>query len=106
MRIIFAGASTVVLVSGLFLFRPSPIARIEERAYDVLAGSVSRGRPSGLTAIVEIDDASLEQIGRWPWPRDRLARLIHRIFDRGASAVVLDMMLHEEDRGASETNPA
>src|SRR5262245_34464146 len=106
MRVILAGTVTVALVTGLFLFRPSLVDRIEEGAYDLLAGLVSRGSPSGQTAIVEIDDASLQQIGRWPWRRDRLARLVRRVFDRGASVVVLDMMLHEEDRGASETNPA
>lgn len=32
--------------------------------------------------IVDIDDRSLAEIGRWPWPRDHLARLLDELFDR------------------------
>lgn len=31
--------------------------------------------------IVDIDEKSLKEAGRWPWPRDRMARLVDRLFD-------------------------
>jgi hypothetical protein len=38
--------------------------------------------------IVDIDEASLTEVGRWPWPRDRLARLLDELFDRQQVAQV------------------
>jgi adenylate cyclase len=47
--------------------------------------------------IVDIDDASLEALGRWPWPRTRLARLIEATHRLGALAVGLDIIMPEAD---------
>ncbi len=44
---------------------------------------------------IDIDDKSLDQIGRWPWPRRRLAQLIEVLNTCGAKAVVLDIILPE-----------
>ncbi len=47
--------------------------------------------------IVDIDDESLKQFGRWPWPRTRLAQLVDASHRLGALAVGLDMILPEAD---------
>jgi serine phosphatase RsbU (regulator of sigma subunit)/CHASE2 domain-containing sensor protein len=47
--------------------------------------------------IVDIDDASLAALGRWPWPRTRLARLIEATHRLGVLAVGLDILLPESD---------
>jgi len=44
---------------------------------------------------VDIDDGSLERIGRWPWPRSQLARLIGAIADLGAGQMAIDLQLSE-----------
>src|SRR5215472_12543292 len=97
MRVKLAGASVVVLVAAIFLARPDSVAKLDDWACDLLTGSVSRGKPSGQVAIVEIDEASLAQFGRWPWPRELLGRVVRGILDRGAATVVLDTMLHDDD---------
>ena len=55
-------------------------------------------RPPGPIAIVDLDEASLERLGQWPWPRYRIARLLERIREAGATAVGLDMVFAEPDR--------
>jgi len=106
MRVILTGAAVVVLVVCIFLVRPGPVARVDDKVFDLLTGLVSRGKPSGRVVIVEIDEKSLAELGRWPWPRDLLGLLVRRILDRGAATVVLDMMFHEEDRGTPSARPA
>lgn len=54
-------------------------------------------RPATSTVVVAIDERSLREFGRWPWPRTRLAQIIERAADRGARAVVLDLLLPEPD---------
>lgn len=44
---------------------------------------------------IDIDDQSLDKIGRWPWPRRRLAQLIDSLNTCGAKVVVLDIILPE-----------
>lgn len=51
-------------------------------------------------AIIDIDEASLAELGRWPWPRDRLARLTDELFDRQqVAAAGFDLVLAEPDPG-------
>lgn len=50
--------------------------------------------------LVEIDEASLREVGAWPWPRTVLAALAKAVVDRGAIVVGFDMMFPESDRHA------
>ena len=45
---------------------------------------------------LDIDEKSLEQLGRWPWPRRYLGYLISHCREAGAEQVVLDILLPEE----------
>jgi adenylate cyclase len=49
-------------------------------------------------AIVDIDDASLAQIGQWPWPRLVFAELFGRLGELGAAVVACDILFPERDR--------
>jgi len=58
-------------------------------------------RPTGDAAEivhVDIDDRSLAELGRWPWPRERLAGMIDVLSDCGARAVALDVILPEPQK--------
>ena len=48
--------------------------------------------------IVDIDEASLQQLGQWPWPRTKLAQLVDRLAEAGAAVVVFDILFPEPDR--------
>ncbi|RMF81841.1 MAG: CHASE2 domain-containing protein, partial [Planctomycetota bacterium] len=41
--------------------------------------------------LIDIDDASLEQVGRWPWPRDLQAPLIAIPAELGARRILVDI---------------
>tara|TARA_R110002167_G_scaffold209968_7_gene414096 strand:- start:605 stop:3172 length:2568 start_codon:yes stop_codon:yes gene_type:complete len=46
-------------------------------------------------AIVAIDDLSLAQQGRWPWPRRTHAALIRKLHEAGAETIVFDVLFTE-----------
>ncbi|HEY1779482.1 MAG TPA: adenylate/guanylate cyclase domain-containing protein [Roseiarcus sp.] len=48
--------------------------------------------------IVEIDDESLKRLGQWPWPRERLAKLVEALKGAGAAAIAFDFLFAEKDR--------
>jgi adenylate cyclase len=48
--------------------------------------------------ILDIDEKSLQEIGRWPWPRDTLARIIDKLFNQYQVRVVgFDVVFAEAD---------
>ena len=102
MRRITTGVALVLAVIGVFLLRPRLLGFLDDRFCDLLVASAGRGQPSGHVAVVDIDDRSLAQFGRWPWPRDLLGRLAQRSLESGASAVVFDMMFPEPDSAHDE----
>lgn len=58
--------------------------------------------PDPRVTVVGIDERSLDEQGAWPWPRAVVARLIDKITDGGASAIVLLIDLtRAEARGAA-----
>jgi PAS domain S-box-containing protein len=105
MRVTVAGSAVVLIVLGIFLARSAPVVDLDYKVCDLLTGWVSPGKPSGQVVVVEIDERSLAQFGRWPWPRDLLGLLTRRILDRGAATVALDMMFPQEDRGLLRSHP-
>lgn len=49
-------------------------------------------------ALVAIDDFSLAQLGRWPWPRHTHAGLITKLHESGAETIVFDVLFTEASR--------
>jgi serine/threonine-protein kinase len=65
----------VVAVVALFNQFSNLIANLEQKAYDLGVNASSRA-PSERVAVIAIDDASVNNIGRWPWSRDKHAKMI------------------------------
>lgn len=51
--------------------------------------------PSPQIIHVNLDDQALTEIGRWPWPRADLARLVDELHAAGAKVIALDVILPE-----------
>jgi PAS domain S-box-containing protein len=75
----------------------SLLGRVDYAFYD--SSLPSEPAPSDIV-IVAIDDASLEQLGRWPWPRTLHAALLERLRTARARVVGLDILFTEPDSGS------
>jgi adenylate cyclase len=52
-------------------------------------------------AILDIDEKSLAEQGRWPWGRDKLATLMNKLFDQyGVKLVGFDVVFAEPDESS------
>ena len=73
---------------------------LDRRYYDFASTSTSR-LPSERIAIIAIDDQSIANIGRWPWPRDVQAKLIDQLAAAKAKTIVNTTLFFEPqtDRG-------
>ena len=95
----FAGVAIVVAVM-LLNQATDLIGSLERKFYDVASTSSSR-QPSDRVAIIAIDDQSVSNIGRWPWPRDIHAKLIDQLAAAKAKTIVHTVFFIEPqvDRG-------
>lgn len=77
----------------LFMAPWSPLSSIELGAYDYRFTLQDRvARPAPEIVIVDIDDASLEAFGEFPWPRRLHAKLIRKLQDWGARVIAFDVV--------------
>ncbi len=98
---ILPGLLVLAALVALRLADPAPMAALRLQGFDLLQRLAPRAYdPTVPVRVVAIDDESLRRLGQWPWPRDRLARLVDRLAQAGAAAVVLDLVLAEPDRTA------
>jgi adenylate cyclase len=103
------GLRTALNLSVLLLFlahasgyqRWEFIERMEHLAYDArLLFTIPRTQDPRIV-IVDIDEKSLGEEGRWPWARNKLARLVDLLFDRYQVAVVgFDVVFAEPDESS------
>ena len=82
----FVGVLVVLVVMVLY-GATDFIGTLERRYYDFASTSSAR-QPSDRIAIIAIDDQSIANIGRWPWPRDVHARLIDKLAAAHAKTIV------------------
>jgi len=77
---------------------PSARSTVELPVRDAAMWLLPR-RAASATIIVAIDEASIERLGPWPWPRERLAEIVDRAAGAGARGVVFDILLVDAREG-------
>ena len=93
------GLLTLLLVGGDWLWR------WDQLLYDVHLRYWTTPPPDDVV-IVAVDETSLRDLGRWPWPRRTHAQLIDRLSAAGVRAIGLDVIFAEPDRGDPEGDRA
>src|SRR5579862_4750639 len=79
-------------------FDPPPLQELRLRTFDLFQVLHPREQTIRPVAIVDIDEASLKEIGQWPWPRTVVADLVTRLKEQGALVIVFDVIFAEPDR--------
>ncbi|MBU0751980.1 MAG: CHASE2 domain-containing protein [Gammaproteobacteria bacterium] len=67
---------------------------LERKAYDLGMGMTSRA-PSDRIAVIAIDKPSLDNIGRWPWPRNVLADMVEQLAAAKAKVIGTTILFSE-----------
>jgi adenylate cyclase len=90
------------MAAGLWLLSDTgPLLRLEHLALDVrFRARTAPPKPVPLV-IVGIDDASIAEIGRWPWSRSVLARFLDKMTQDGAKVVAFDLLFREPQGSAA-----
>jgi len=96
---------TVLLLVSIQIQDPTITEILRLKQFDLLQ-QTDKPVMSKDVAIVEIDEASIEKYGQWPWKRTVLADLIVSLRLSGAHVIVLPILFSEEDRLAGDEDLA
>lgn len=85
-------ASTLRLVEFRFM------EQLDLWSYDARLRVTMPGGVDPRIVIVDLDEKSLAEVGRWPWGRDRMSTLLDRLFVQyGAAVAGFDVVFGEPD---------
>jgi serine/threonine-protein kinase len=70
------------------------VQSLERKAYDMGVRATGLA-PSDKVAVIAIDDESIANIGRWPWPRDIHAQLIDKLTAAKAKTIATTVFFTE-----------
>lgn len=85
-------------VIGLFELRL--VRQADAILYDIKTRVFAPRTPDERIVIIDVDDRSLAELGRWPWRRDLMAEIVDKLFAKHAvRALGFDMVFAEPDQG-------
>lgn len=87
---------TLAILLGIRVSDPSFVESVRLRYFDTLVTSKAPTQNNIYT--VNIDEATLDRYGQWPFKRDQYANLIGELYAHNAGLVVWNIMMPEKDR--------
>ena len=94
-HVVIIGLLTLGLLAAI-TFEIEPLRTLEHKTYDLALGMRQAATDSPV-AIVAIDDASIAQIGDWPWPRGEIAGMLGRLSEYGADSLGICLLYSQTD---------
>jgi len=87
-----------MLVILLAASNPNLFAPLRNSIFDTYQNIKPRENSDSAVVIIDVDEASISQLGQWPWPRTQLAAMLERINRANAASIGFDMVFSEPDR--------
>jgi adenylate cyclase len=86
-----------LLMACLLIWRPTFTEFLELKFYDLKFRFRGARAPGKDVIIVAIDDDSVKAVGRWPWSRENMARLLTSLKTAGPRVIALDIVFAEKE---------
>lgn len=98
-QLILGGVLTFLASAVAFLgLYPDAQKRVEGIFYDLRISTSIEKNYDNRIVIIDIDEASIEAIGHWPWPRDQVADLLRAMHENyGVAVSAVDILFSEPD---------
>jgi len=93
----FIGLGTMVVVVLGYWVNPPAIHRLEmlfQDAHFQIRGPLQAGPE---VVIAAVDEKSIDELGRWPWPRKVMAQLVEKLVEHQVKVIGFDMVFSSPD---------
>lgn len=94
--VLLLAAVAVAMLQGL---APGVLQRVEAVVGDFSWRLGADSKPERRVVVVDIDEASLKQVGPWPWSRETMAKLSQRLEQAGALVQAYDITFPDAKDG-------
>jgi len=93
------GSLIVVICIYLSFMSFSPFEKLEKVIYEIeMRLDTPRNPGESKVAIVNIDDKSIKELGKWPWQRHIIAEMIKILKSNGAKLIGIEMVFSEKEQ--------
>lgn len=98
--------SLFVVLELIAINKPHSVAdnwlkRVDTLVYDWrFQGFMPKREETTKIVIIDVDERSLKQEGRWPWSREKLAKLVEALQRQQVKLIGFDVVFSEEERNA------
>ncbi len=89
-----------LVISSVYFLDLSFLSLLELKTLDLRFRSRGNIPTSGEVALVTIDEKSLDELGRWPWPRARMAELLNAMVKYDPKVIGFDVVWSEPDENS------
>jgi adenylate cyclase len=96
------GIASVVFAVVLYAQKTDLFSSLDLKLKDVRFRTRGDVEPDKRVVIVAIDEKSINELGRWPWDRKVIARLIENLNLYGAKTIAFDIIFSEPSNMASD----
>lgn len=100
-RLVFL-ALAALLWAGLQAAAPQLLGKLQEHGRDLLWRTNASTAPEQRVVFIDIDDASLQAIGPWPWPRATVADLSQALDRAGVALKLFDIVFPDARPGDAQ----
>lgn len=95
-----------LLFAALLPWVAPGLRQLEEQSSDRVWRITASTQPERRVVLVDIDDASLAEIGPWPWSRQTIAELTQKLDAQGVGLKLFDVVFPDERPGSAQLSRA
>ena len=93
----------IALLHAVGVVQLNMLQRLDDIIYDTRLTATMPETLDERIVIVDIDEKSLSEVGRWPWSRNKVAKLVDNLFDQQVALVAFDVVFAEADDSSGLT---
>ena len=88
----------LALLHAIGVLHLEVLQKLDDIIYDARLTATAPKTLDDRIVIIDIDEKSLSEVGRWPWGRNRMAQLMNELFDEQKIAIIgFDVVFAEAD---------
>ena len=90
----------IALLHAMSILPLDVLQRLDDIIYDSRLRATMPKTLDDRIVIVDLDEKSLAEVGRWPWGRNKVAKFVDTLFEQDALTVAFDVVFAEPDESS------
>ena len=88
------------ILSSIYVFFPTIPNSFDNRLRDYLFTIRGEIPNTNNVIVIDIDEKSLQELGQWPWSREKISKILNNLTDSKIGLIGMDIVFAEEDNSS------